>query len=145
MHPPPLSDVVRRNIVRRLAFIFAASILAQFGAYAAFVYCVSAAAALLPDAARLTFSAIVLVLRIVITMPLGFYAARFTYRAMRRAPPPAANMAAQPAVVASAAAAGVMFLSNIATAPVMWLTIVRDLLAAALWIFAAQRALRRPA
>jgi hypothetical protein len=145
MQPPPLSDVVRHNIVRRLAFIFAASILAQFGAYAAFVYCLSAAAELLPDAARVTASAIVLVLRVGITMPLGFYAARFTYRAMRRAVPPAANMAAQPAIVASAVAAGVMILSNVATAPVTWLTIVRDLLAAALWIFCAQRALRRPA
>lgn len=145
MQPPPLSDVVRHNIVRRLAFIFAASILAQFGAYAAFVYCLSAGAALLPDSTRLAVSAVVLVARIAITMPLGFYAARFTYRAMRRAVPPAAHMEAQPAVVASAAAAGVMILSNIATAPVMWLTIVRDLLAAALWIFAAQRTLRKAA
>ena len=54
-------------------------------------------------------------------------------------------MTSQPAVVASAAAAGIMILANIGTAPAMWSTIVRDVLAAALWIFAAQRALRRVA
>ena len=143
MRPPPLSDVVRHNIVRRLGFIFAASILAQFGAYAAFVFCISSAAALAPAAAHVAASAVVLGLRIVAALPLGFFAARFTYRAMRRAAPPSAQLGAQPAVVASAAAAGVMILANIGTAPAIWSTIVRDLLAAALWIFAAHRAMRR--
>jgi hypothetical protein len=144
MRPPPLSDVVRHNIVRRLAFIFAASILAQFGVYVAIVYCLTAAASLAPASANVAVASAVLFARIVVTLPLGFYAARFTYRAMRRAAPPAAHMAAQPAVVASAAAAGMMILANIGTAPPMWSTVVRDVLAAALWIFAAYRALRRP-
>jgi hypothetical protein len=145
MRPPPLSDAVRHNVVRRLAFIFAASILAQFGAYVAFVYCLSAAAALAPATANVSVSVAVLVARIVVTLPLGFFAARLTYRAMRRAAPPSAHMAAQPAVVASAAAAGIMILANIGTSPVMWSTVTRDLVAAALWVFAAFRALRRPA
>ncbi|HKW45086.1 MAG TPA: hypothetical protein VJN22_05460 [Candidatus Eremiobacteraceae bacterium] len=145
MRPPPLSDTVRHNIVRRLGFIFAASILVQFGVYAAFVYAISAAAALAPTAAHVGVGALVLVVRIIITLPLGFFAARYTYRALRRAAPPPARMAAQPAVVASAAAACMMILSNLGTAPVLWSTVVRDVLAAALWIFAAYRALRRAA
>jgi hypothetical protein len=124
MRPPPLSDAVRHTIVRRLGFIFAASILAQFGAYAGFVYGISAAASLVPDSSNTVARAAVLVLRLIVTLPLGFFAARLTLRAMRRAAPPAAHMAAQPAVVASAAAAGVMILANIGTAPATSLTIV---------------------
>jgi hypothetical protein len=145
MRPPPLSDAVRHNIVRRLGFIFGASILVQFGVYAALVYAMSAAASLSPAAANVGIGTLVLTLRIIIALPLGFFAARFTYRALRRAAPPPARMTAQPAVIASAAAASMMILSNLGTAPVMWSTVVRDLLAAGLWIFAAYRALRRAA
>jgi hypothetical protein len=145
MRPPPLSDAVRHNIVRRLGFIFAASILAQFGAYLAFVYCIMAASALAPAAANVAVRAAVLVLRIAVALPLGYFAARFTIRAMRRAAPPAARMDVQPAIVASAVAACIMILSNIATAPATWSTILRDVLAAAIWIFAAYRSLRRAA
>jgi hypothetical protein len=145
MRPPPLSDAVRHNIVRRLGFIFAASILMQFGAYLAFVYCLTAASTLTPAAANVGVRAIVLFLRIAITLPLGYFGARFTIRAMRRAAPPAAHMAVQPAVVASGVAAGIMILANIGTAPATWLTILRDLLAAGIWIFAARRALQRAA
>jgi hypothetical protein len=145
MRPPPLSDAVRHNIVRRLGFIFAASILAQFGAYLAFVYCITAASALAPADANFAVRAAVLALRIVITLPLGYFGARFTIRAMRRAAPPAARMEAQPAIVACAIAACIMILSNLATAPATWSTILRDVLAAAIWIFAARRSLRRVA
>ena len=145
MRPPPLSDAVRHNIVRRLGFIFAASILAQFGAYLGFVYCITAASTLAPEAANLAVRAVVLVLRIAVTLPLGYFGARFTIRAMRRAAPPAAHMDVQPAIVASGVAACIMIFSNIATAPATWLTILRDLLAAGIWIFAAYRALRRAA
>ncbi len=145
MRPPPLSDAVRHNIVRRLGFIFAASILAQFGAYLAFVYCITAASALAPAAANLAVRVVVLVLRIAVTLPLGYFGARFTIRAMRRAAPPAAHMDVQPAIVASGVAACIMIFANIGTAPATWLTILRDLLAAGIWIFAARRALRRAA
>lgn len=145
MRPPPLSDAVRHNIVRRLGFLFAGSILVQLGVYEGFVALVAWAAALAPANSGVAISAIALFLRIAITVPLGFFSARFTYRAMRRALPPAARMTAQPAVVASAAAAGMMLLANLGTAPATWSTIVRDVLAAGLWIFAAQRALRRVA
>jgi hypothetical protein len=141
MRTPPLSETVRRNIIRRLGFTFAFSIIAQFGAYAAFVYCISALAALVPPSTAV--SIVVLVLRITVALPLGFYAARFTFRAMRRAAPPSTPMPVQPAVVASVAAAGMAIVANIATSPALWSTVGRDILAAALWIFAAVRALRR--
>jgi hypothetical protein len=38
-----------------------------------------------------------------------------------------------------------MVLANIGTAPTTWSTILRDVLAAGIWIFAARRALRRVA
>ena len=143
MRPPPLSDAVRHNIVRRLGFIFAASILAQFGAYLGFVACITAASTLAPASANLAVRAIVLALRVLVTLPLGYFGARFTIRAMRRAAPPAAHMAVQPAIVASGVAAGIMILANVGTAPATWLTVLRDVLAAAIWIFAASRSLRR--
>jgi hypothetical protein len=145
MRPPPLSDAVRHNIVRRLGFIFAASILAQLGAYLGFVYCITAASTFTPADANDAVRAIVLALRIFITLPLGYFVARFTIRAMRHAAPPAAHMAVQPAIVASGVAACVMVLANIGTAPTTWSTILRDVLAAGIWIFAARRALRRVA
>jgi hypothetical protein len=145
MRPPPISDAVRHNIVRRLGFLFAGSILVQLGAYEGFVALLSWAATLAPASADVAVRAIVLVLRIIIVLPLGFFSARFTFRAMRRTLPAAARMTAQPAVVASAAAAGMMLLANLGTAPATWSTVLRDVLAAGLWIFAAQRALRRVA
>jgi hypothetical protein len=145
MRPPPLSDAVRHNIVRRLGFLFAGSILVQLGIYEGFVALLAWTATLAPASADVAVRAIALVVRIVIALPLGFFSARFTFRAMRRAMPPAARMTAQPAVVASAAAAGMMLLANLGTAPATWSTILRDVLAAGLWIFAAQRALRRVA
>jgi hypothetical protein len=145
MRPPPLSDAVRHNIVRRLGFLFAGSILVQLGIYEGFVALLSWSATLAPASAEVTVQTIALVLRIVIVLPLGFFSARFTFRAMRRALPAAARMTAQPAVVASAAAAGMMLLANLGTAPATWSTILRDVLAVALWVFAAQRALRRVA
>jgi hypothetical protein len=145
MRPPPLSDAVRHNIVRRLGFIFAASILVQLGAYMGFVYCITAASALAPAVANVAVSIAVLVLRIAVTLPLGYFGARFTIREMRRAAPPAARMAVQPAIIASGVAACIVILANVSTAPATWLTILRDVLAAGIWIFAARRSLRRTA
>jgi hypothetical protein len=145
MRPPPISDAVRHNIVRRLGFLFAGSILVQLGAYVGFVALLSWAATFAPASADVAVRSIVLVLRIIIAVPLGFFSARFTFRAMRRTLPAAARLTAQPAVVASAAAAGMMLLANLGTAPATWSTVLRDVLAAGLWIFAAQRALRRVA
>jgi len=145
MRTVPLSVNVRRNVFRRLLIVFCVSIAAQVVAYEAVCALLVAIAGLLPTSMHVGVNIGVLVLRLAIALPLGFFGARLSYRAMRSSVPAHKRMPMQPAIIAAAAAAGFTIMINWALRPefATWATVGRDVAAALIWVFAAQRSFSR--
>lgn len=147
MRTVPLSDNVRKNVFRRLVVVFCASVIAQLAAYAIFCALLVALAERLPSGMQVAVNVGVLALRLLAVLPLGYFGARFTYRAMRARLPAHRRLPVQPVIIAAAAAACFTVIINWAVRPefATWSTIARDIAVALLWVFAAQRAFVRAA
>jgi hypothetical protein len=145
MRTVPLSVNVRRNVFRRLLAVFCVSIAAQVAVYEAVCALLVAIAGLLPASMHVGVNISVLVLRLASALPLGFFGARLSYRAMRSSVPAHKRMPEQPAIIAAAAAAGFTIIINWALRPefATWATVGRDAAAALIWVFAAQRSFSR--
>jgi hypothetical protein len=145
MRSVPLSANVRRNVFRRLLIVFCVAIAAQIIAYEAVCSLMVAIAGLLPESMHVGVNIGVLVLRLAIALPIGFFGARLSYRAMRSSVPANKRMPVQPAIIAAAAAAGFTVIINWALRPefATWATVGRDIAAALIWVFAAQRSFSR--
>ena len=145
MRTAPLNVDVRRSVFRRLLVVFCVSVLVQTAAYLSFCALLVALAEAVPSGAVVAVNIVVLVLRLVIAVPLGYFAARLSYRAMRSRLPAHRRLPVAPAIIAAAIAACLAVVVDWAAHPEIatWATVARDLAAAALWIFAAQRAFVR--
>ena len=141
----PLSVNVRRNVFRRLLLVFCVSIAAQVIAYCSFCALAFAVAEWLPVGTRAGVLLGILALPIVFALPLGFFGARLSYRAMRSAVPSHKRIPVQPAMIAAALAACLSIVFNWALRPefATWATVGRDVAAALIWVFAAQRSFSR--
>jgi len=141
----PLSVNVRRHVFRRLLLVFCASIIAQVVAYCAFCALAFAVAEWLPLGTKAGILLAILALPIAFALPLGFFGARLSYRAMRSAIPSHKRIPVQPALIAAAIAACLSIVINWALRPefATWATVGRDAAAALIWVFAAQRSFSR--
>jgi hypothetical protein len=145
MRTVPLSVNVRRNVFRRLLVVFCISIATQVVVYCSICAIASAIAEWLPAGTRAVIFVAILALPIVVALPLGFFAARLSYRAMRSSVPPQKRLPIQPAIIAAAIAACLSIVINWALRPefATWATVGRDVAAALIWVFAAQRSFNR--
>lgn len=146
MRTVPLSVDVRRNVFRRLLVVFCVSIAAQVAAYCSFCALVFAFANWLPVGTRAIILVGILALPIAFALPLGFFGARTSYRAMRSFVPAQKRMPVQPAIIAAVIAACFSIVVNWALRPefATYATVGRDIAAAVIWVFAARRSFRRP-
>jgi hypothetical protein len=134
MRTVPLSVNVRRNVFRRLLVVFCSFCALAF-----------AVAEWLPVGTRAGILLAILWLPIAFALPLGFFGARLSYRAMRSSVPAQKRMPVQPAIIAAAIAACFAVVFNWALRPefATWATVGRDVAAALIWVFAAQRSFSR--
>ncbi len=145
MRTVPLSDNVRRAVFRRLVIVFCISVAAQACAYLSFFALVVAIGEQLPGSSQIAVNVGVLALRLAVALPLGYFGARLSYRAMRSYVPAHRRMPVQPAIIASATAACLMVIIDWAARPefATGATVGRDVAVALLWVFAAQRSFVR--
>ena len=145
MRTAPLSVNVRKTVFRRLLAVFCVSVILQTATYLAFCALLVTIAELVPEGVAVPVNIGVLVLRLLAALPLGYFAARLSYSAMRARLPAHRRLPVQPAIIAAAIAACLAVVIDWAARPefTTWATVSRDVAAAAIWVFAAQRAFVR--